>query len=207
LQDSERLAMNLMTDIIQTTAYFPNPRINTLATALGSQTVASVGTLGVGQSILGVSTGTAQGDTVVIRYATASGDGILNWSGGANGTGATATYTSQFIVQANAAGTLQLDCILTIGAAAAVTYPLINNVQRLDIVYGVNSAGTGNNVDSYMTAAQVTANGDWNSVVSVNLKITFVNTLAALPAPGQGTQVGNQFQFQRTISLMNKVGI
>ena len=80
LQDSERMALTLMTDVIQMAGYFPNPTQNTLD---GSLTQA--GTLfAQGQSITGTFSSAVPGDSISVRYMTAGSDGILNCSGLSN---------------------------------------------------------------------------------------------------------------------------
>jgi type IV pilus assembly protein PilW len=203
LQDNERLGMSVMTDVIQTTGYFPNPTQNT---ATGS--LAAAGGMVAGQAITGVDGGGPTGSTITVRYATQPNDGILDCSGSVNQSGAVGQDINTFSVQVNG-GVSQLVCNLTSTSVANQQYVLVNNVSRLDVQYGVNSAGTGNNVDSYMTAAQVTANNDWNNVISVRLTITFLNPLS--PLNGNTLQgLGSQPQFisvKRTIALLGKAGI
>src|SRR5450755_617135 len=71
LQDSERLAMTMMTDVIQAAGYFPDPTQYT-----ASLQIPAAGTMLAGQGMLG-----APGDSITVRYATASGDGIVNCIG------------------------------------------------------------------------------------------------------------------------------
>jgi hypothetical protein len=77
------------------------------------------------------------------------------------------------------------------------------SVTNMTVLYGVNSAGTGNNVDTYMNAAQVTAAGDWNSVISVQVTLTFTNPLYVTAGQGQPLTIS----VQRDISVMSKTGI
>lgn len=199
LLDSERMAMTMVTDIIQSTGYFPNPRTTIAANAMPAFATYS---MAAGQPIYGTGNGGLPGtDTIVARYQTNSGDGILNCSGVANGSGGAQQYINRFYVQVNA-GVSQLMCDLTVGGVTT-PYPLVNNVKGISIQYGVNSAGSGNNVDSYMTATQVSANGDWNNVISALVTLTFVNPITGA---GIGTQPAT-ISFQRTASLMYKVGI
>src|SRR5882724_2024403 len=100
MQDGQRMAMTLMADVIQSAGYFPDPTTNTL----GGTLVAS-GAFANSQAITG-----AAGDTISVRYMTASGDGILNCSGLSNATGGNAIYVNQFAVVAN-----QLRCTLNNG--------------------------------------------------------------------------------------------
>src|ERR1039458_5211994 len=52
LQDSERLAMTMMTDVIQAAGYFPNPTLNTAASVLLAAGSPS-GALAQGQAMIG----------------------------------------------------------------------------------------------------------------------------------------------------------
>jgi type IV pilus assembly protein PilW len=196
LQDSQRLAMSLMTDVVQATGYFPNPVINTLTTLLPA-----VGAMAVGQAMTGTYNAATPGDTITLRYATNPGDGILNCSGGSNTTGAVQTYSNTFSVVVNGAGVSQLVCTMN-----GTVYPLVNNITNLSVLYGVNTAGTGTNVDTYMNATQVQAAGDWGNVVSAQVTLTFLNPLYSAANVGQGAQP--QFlKFQRVIGIMAKTGI
>ena len=205
LQDSERLGMTMMTDIIQQTGYFTNPRLYTLSTALIAQ-----GSIPAGQALYGTGTasGTGTGDMITVRYQTNTGDGILNCTGGSNATGAPKPYANSFSVVVNAAGVSQLVCNMTQGGNAAITVPLVNNVTNLAIYYGVNTSGTGSNVTTYMTGDQINAAGgtNWNNVVSVQVTMTFLNPMYSATNVGQGTQP-QYISFQRTIGIMAMTGI
>ena len=194
LQDNERLAMTMITDIIQAGGYFPNPVVNTAAALLPA-----VGLMAAGQSLIGTSNAAAPGDTITVRFATNPNDGILNCSGGSNTTAVVQAYTNVFSVVVNGAGVSQLVCTMN-----GTAYPLVNNVTQLAILYGVNTAGGGNNVDTYMTAAQVTAANDWNNIVSAKVTLTFLNPLWSAGAAGVGNQT---LTFQRVVGIMAKTGI
>jgi type IV pilus assembly protein PilW len=74
LQDSVRLAMTTLTDVIQTAGYYSSPLYSTPQASLtaGAPFIA-------GQAITGTGafTATAPGDTVSVQYQTVTGDGIL----------------------------------------------------------------------------------------------------------------------------------
>lgn len=208
LQDSERLATTMMTDVIQQTGYFPDPTLNTTTSAFPA-----AAPFAVGQSLYGFTTtsGSNTSDTIKVRYTTATGDKILNCSGGSNATGVNDTYINAFSVILNPAGVYQLVCTLTDSVAATTTaYPLVNNVQSITALYGVNTTGSNGNVDTYMTAAQVSASAaGWNNVISVQVTLTFLNPLygtATQAAAGQ-SNAGQpaSFVIQRNISIMNQV--
>ena len=200
LQDAERLGMTMMTDVIQAAGYYPNPVANVPAALMPA-----AGVMIAGQAMTGTFNAAAPGDTITVRYATANADGILNCSGGSNNTGATQAYTNVFSVIVNAQGISQLVCALTVGGVVT-NYPLVNNVTQIALLYGVNTVGAGNNVDTYMNAAQVTAANDWNNVVSVQITLTFANPLFSAVNQGQGNQP-QTVTFQRVVGVMAKTGI
>jgi type IV pilus assembly protein PilW len=188
LQDSERLAMTMMTGVIQQSGYFPDPTLNSPASALPA-----AGGFAAGQGLTG-----ATGDTITARYTTAPGDGILNCSGTSNpvGSGANATYSNQFGVVVTG-GVSQLICT----DQNNVAYPLVNGVTNLSVLYGVNTSASGTNVDTYMTAAQVTAATAWNNVISVKVTLTFTNPLYVAANPqGQPPTIA----VQRYITIMRQ---
>ena len=165
LQDSERLAMSMMTGVIQQSGYFPDPTLNSPSTALPAS-----GSFASGQGLTGSTT--AGSDTIIARYTTATGDGILNCKGTSNTSGANATYVNAFSIVVTA-GLSQLVCT----DENNVVYPLVNGVTNLSVLYGVNTTASGTNVDTYMTAAQVTAATAWNNVISAKITLTFTNPL------------------------------
>jgi hypothetical protein len=85
-----------------------------------------------------------------------------------------------------------------------IQYNLVNGVTNLTVLYGVNTgAGTsGNNVDTYMTAADVDATGLWGSVISTLVKLTFTNPLYVAGQPANQPTVN----LQRVIGVMNQAG-
>lgn len=193
LQDAERMALTMMSDVIEAAGYFPNPSSNTLT---GSLTAA--GSFAAGQAVYGTYSAAAPGDTVSIRYMTANGDGILNCSGLSNTSGGNVLYTNTFQVVAG-----QLVCTMN-----GTNYTLVgggNNftVTNLSVLYGVkaNAAAAGNSVDTYMTADWVTNKGLWDNVISALIKLTFTNPMY--------TASNGQPQYltiQRVVTIMNQAG-
>ena len=165
LQDSERLAMSMMAGVVQQSGYFPDPTLNSPSTALPAS-----GSFASGQGLTGSTT--AGSDTIIARYTTATGDGILTCQGSSNTTGANATYVNAFSIVVTG-GLSQLVCTDENNAV----YPLVNGVTNLSVLYGVNTTASGTNVDTYMTAAQVTAATAWNNVISAKITLTFTNPL------------------------------
>jgi type IV pilus assembly protein PilW len=185
LQDNQRMAMTLIADIVQAAGYFPNPTANTLTDALPE-----AGSMLAGQSLIGTSGD--DGDTLTVRFATTSGDTIINCIGGTNPDIPLHSYVNTFSVDAEG----RLLCSLN-GAAAA---PLVNGVKKMEVWYGVktNLAVDDNNVDTYLRAAELEA-ADWANVISVRVQLTF--DASGVAGPGQTVQ------FTRIIGVMNKTGV
>lgn len=197
LQDGERLAMSMMTDVIEHSGYFPNPTLNTATSALS----AVPGTFVAGQSVTGA-TGTPTGDTITVRFRTLQNDGnLFNCAGQSNIANPNPhTFVNKFSVETLPNSTIpQLICTPETG----VRYPLVSNVQSMAVAYGVGTAGAVGNVDTYMTADQVTAAAAWSKVISVRVTLDFANPVYDLTNPqGQPPTV----QIQRYITLMNASG-
>jgi type IV pilus assembly protein PilW len=204
LQDNERMALTMITDVIQSAGYYPNyPTQNTLAAAL-----IAAGPFAAGQSISGSAIG-ASGDQFQVRYMTAGGDNILNCSGQSNPIGGPNTvYVNSFQVT-----TGQLQCTLTnITTNTTTLYTLVGgfpgsglDIVRMNILYGVksNAAAIGNSVDTYMTAAQINATPAlWSNIISVQVKLTFTNPLYASNPTSQPQTVS----VQRVIGVMSQTG-
>jgi type IV pilus assembly protein PilW len=198
LQDSERLALNMITDIVQTAGYFPDPTTYTAQSTMPAITTPV--TMASGQYAMGTEGSAAPalgGDVIYIRFATKPSDGILNCAGTSNSTGATAAYLNKFSVNntgVNNSG--QLVCNMN-----GTDYPLVNNVQNMQVTYGINSAGTGTNVDEYLNAASMA--GNWNKVISVIITLTFNNPLYVTANAGQPQYL----TITRNITVMNQVGL
>jgi type IV pilus assembly protein PilW len=200
LQDNERIAMSMMSDVIQSAGYFSNPIANTVTSVF--QPVAP---FAQGQLISGVYNAAPPGDQISIRYwtdtaAVPTDVQILNCSGAGNNTGGQLMMVNTFQIIGG-----QLVCTMN-----GVKYPLVgsptNNltVTNMSILYGVkdNAGAVGNNVDTYMNANQVTAAGDWNNIISVMVILTFNNPLFGPNNPAQPPTVS----LQRVIGVMNQTG-
>lgn len=201
LHDSERMAMSLMADVIQSAGYFPDPTSNTSGLLVAGPAPAPAPAFVAGQAITGVAGTTPPGASITVRYVTAPNDGILNCSGTSNTSAANTIYTNTFKVVGG-----QLVCVmngtqynLVSGIGNTTTVAGITNMK---VLYGVkaNPALPGNNVDTYLTADLMTAT-NWNSVISVVITLTFTNPLYTGTAPQPAS-----FDVTRTISVMNQVG-
>jgi type IV pilus assembly protein PilW len=198
MQDSQRMAMTLMADVIQSAGYFPDPTTNTLSGTLVASS--AFGAFANSQAITGLYNATAQGDTISVRYMTAPQDGILNCSGLSNLNaigGANILYVNQFAVVAGVPSG-QLVCTMN-----GTAYTLVNGVTNLSVLYGVktNLAATGNNVDTYLNASQLSA-ANWQNVISVLIKLTFTNPLYTQANLGQAPTI----TIQRVVDVMNQTG-
>jgi hypothetical protein len=71
----------------------------------------------------------------------------------------------------------------------------------MQIYYGVKTNGTTTNaIDTYLDANSMTA-AYWPDVMSVKIRVTFVNPLQG--QPGQPATI----QFERVMSVMQKTGV
>lgn len=194
-QDQQRFAMAVVTSVIEAGGYYPSPVTETQASALpvtGSFTTA-------GQAFWGTGTaGAAPGDTLYIRFRTASGDGVINCSGGANTTGAEHTYTNEFSIVAG-----QLACALSVdGGAFTAAVPLVPGITNLQVYYGVKRLASANDygVDTYVPASFMNGT-DWSQVSAVRVILTFTN-----PLKGQPGQPNATLQFERVVEVMARAG-
>jgi type IV pilus assembly protein PilW len=202
LQDQQRFAMTVLTDVIQAGGYFPDPLGMTPGSALPA-----AGAYQVAQAFTGTQGAT---DSIGVRYRTNNGDGVILCDGSSNTAvpPGSQLYTNVFtVVPPVGAVPGQLQCTLTIGAAANAPLTLVTGVQGLTIYYGVkrNPAVVDYNVDTYLTANQMLLAGpngnDWLNISSVRIVLTFTNPLAG--QPGQpGTIV-----FERVIEVMARAGV
>jgi type IV pilus assembly protein PilW len=204
LQDQQRFAMTVITDVIQAAGYFPNATSYTDATSL-----TALAPFGQGQAFAGSHPGGAASDTLGVRYRTAIGDGVILCDGSTNTTVAPDNlYANQFTVvppatppTAAAPGTLY--CQLNNNAPLA----LVTGIQSMTIYYGVkrDAATDDYNVDTYLTADQMDPAGplgsDWANVSSVRVVLSFVNPL--YPQPGQQQYI----QFERVVEVMGRAGV
>jgi len=203
LQDQQRFAMTVLTDVIQAGGYFPDPLGMTPSSALPA-----AGAYQVGQAFTG-NQNAGQPDSIGVRYVTRNGDGVILCDGSTNtGPGVNLLYTNVFTVIPPTPGVPgQLLCTLTIGAAANAPLTLVTGVQGLAIYYGVkrNPAVVDYNVDTYLTASQMLLAGpngnDWLNISAVRVVLQFNNPL--FPQPGQPQFI----TFERVIEVMARAGV
>jgi type IV pilus assembly protein PilW len=205
LQDSERMAMTLIADVIESTGYFPlpPPLSNTAISSFPGGAAPVSGTFAAGQAIIGTGhyTDAAPGNTITVRYLTSGADNVINCTGNTSSVGA-ATFVNTFSIDANG----NLDCSLIINGTAQPVVQLISGLNSMQIYYGVqtNAGVSTNSIDTYLDAASMTPTY-WSNVKSVQVTLTFVNPLYL--QPGQ-TNAAQQFiTFTRVIDVMNKNGV
>jgi type IV pilus assembly protein PilW len=207
VQDSQRLAVAMLTTSVQSSGYFIDLTQNTAAVALPASTSANPnGTFFVaGQIISGTSGTSGASDTVDVRYQTESGDGLMNCQGVSNTaptpapTPATPTPTKVRIIWVNSFAvnaSNELTCAVNGGAAV----PLVSNVASMTILYGVDTNSDGN-VDTYLNASAVTAAGRWDRVQTAQFRLSFVNLMDSRP----GAVVALPQLWIQTISLQNNI--
>jgi len=202
LQDQQRFAMTVLTDVIQAGGYFPDPLGMTPGSALPA-----AGAYQVGQAFTGTQGAT---DSIGVRYRTANGDGVILCDGSSNTAAPPGSqlYTNVFTVVPPAGAVPgQLVCTLTIGAAANAPLTLVTGVQGITIYYGVkrNAAIVDYNVDTYFTANQMLLAGpngnDWLNISAVRVVLQFNNPLFGQPGQAQF------ITFERVIEVMARAGV
>jgi type IV pilus assembly protein PilW len=199
LQDSERLALTMLTTTIQSAGYFVDPLVTTATTALPGATVTRAdGTKSVfaaGQAIVGDGDGTGAGsssDTLAVQYQTAQNDGLMNCQGGTNTTTPRLVSFNSFAINANN----ELTC--TVGSGSPEV--LAGNVYQMAVLYGVDTDGDGS-MDTYMPATGVAAGDLWANVYTAQVTLTFLDAIKSRP----GAPVKMSTSVVQTIGLMNRL--
>lgn len=199
LQNNERIAMTLMTDVIQQAGYYPDVQTSTLESAFPAApalpTAPAPAFTQPGQFIVGQTAATAFGDSITVRY---QADGtVLNCLGQSKDATAAA---HEYTFSVNASG--QLAC--SVDGSSPV--PLVGNVRNIQVLYGIDAVATSpyssTAVNAYVSANEMTA-VNWTNVRSVKLALTFVNPLAG--QPGQATAPA--ITFTRVVGVMARNGV
>ncbi len=202
LQDEQRMAMSLLTDVIQNAGYFdPNTITSAVALpALAATGLATASALTASQGLSG--SDAAAGDMILVRYATngtgsAAPDGIENCNGGTNATAL--TYINTFYISSNS-----LYC--STDGTNTTGIPLVAGVENMQIYYGVSTTAATNNVDTYMTATQVQGSTlGWAAVTSVRVTLTFLNPLWG--QAGYSATANQYVYFTRVIPIQGRTGV
>jgi len=198
LQDSERLALTMLTTTIQSAGYFVDPTKTTAASSLPAVTVTradkTTSSFSAGQAIVGAGDGTGAGtnsDTLAVQYQTAQNDGLMNCQGGTNTTTPLLVSVNSFAINSNN----ELTCTVSTGSPEV----LAGNVYQMSVLYGVDTDLDGN-MDTYMTASAVTAANAWANVYTAQISLTFLDVTKSKP----GAPVKMPNSVVQTVSLMNR---
>jgi type IV pilus assembly protein PilW len=220
LQDDERVAMSLLTNVIEHAGYAPE------ANASGQTLMIADGTYAyAGQAFIG-SLNAPYGEKVIVRSVLGATDGSLDCLGKANATGADQVYKATLSVGLDSSdNSVKLYCSSNNGVTAE---PLVGNIVSITFQYAVNSTsatsttvatGVGPNTessnvtgygcpaDTYIPTASMSA-ADWTNVCAVKVALIFTNPLyqpagQPNPTPGQPAYV----TFERVIGVLNRAGV
>jgi type IV pilus assembly protein PilW len=216
LQDEERFALTVITDVVQNGGYFPDPTLWMPTTSLTQDAPSPSGNWEAGQDFNGTSGAPAPGagDTLSVRYRTNLNDGVTLCDGSTNtANGPSFAYINTFtVVQAAPPAIGGLYCQVNNGGASAAApgVMIVPNVVSMKIYYGVkrDTAFADYNVDTYLTAANMCSTvfapcgtDDWNNISSVRVVLWFANPLAG--QPGQAATI----VFERVIEVMGRGGV
>jgi type IV pilus assembly protein PilW len=221
LQDNERIAMTLITNIVQQAGYFPYPTApenQSLSSFIAEAPLGGV-TLPAAQALADQYNAAAPGDAFAVRFFVPQPDPnktIIDCAGQSNiATSTNFSFTNVFLVAQDANGTWWLQCQTrtdnngTLGTALTVN--LIPNVTQISVLYGVGSstAGDDNSVVQYLNAGQMNST-NWANVTALRITLTFL-----LPVYGTtGGQMTNcatttpcSTTFTRVIPIMSRAGV
>jgi type IV pilus assembly protein PilW len=235
LEDEERLAMTILTDIVQSGGYFPDPVAEDVTGALPPDSGNYTYT-GGGQVFYGTTVSATSSDTMMVRFKAGPSDPVINCNGGQNTSASSIIYVNYFLLTTNAQGVSQLGCAVgpdstTVTATATPVMGLVNNVVGLKFSYALNTTGatgltpptsvasggnTANNkcpADTYKTTANMVMDStipeyDWTNVCAVKVTLTFTNPL--YQPPGQPNPTPGQLQtitFERVIAVRGTSGM
>jgi type IV pilus assembly protein PilW len=202
LQDNERMAMQLITDVVQSTGYFVNPLTSSAVAAFPIATYGTASFTFAGQGLVGT---TPSSDVITSRYQTNGSDNVINCTGNTNTTATPAapvTWANQFSIT-TVGGISYLTCQVWANGVTTAAVPLIPNITAMSISYGVTTGqgSASNSVDTYLAASAMTS-AYWGQVRSVMVTLTFPN-----PMFGQPGQTAATVTFTRVIDVMNKNGV
>ena len=220
LQDDERVAMSMLTNVIEHAGYAPEASGSGQSLMVADSTYAYTGQAFVG------GLNAPYGEKVVVRSVLGASDGSLDCLGKANSTGSDQVYkaTINIAVDSND-NAVKLYCSSNNGVTAE---PLVGNIASITFQYAVNSTsstssttatavgpntessnatGYGCPADTYIPTASMSA-ADWTNVCAVKVALIFNNPLyqpAGQPNPTPGQQP--YVTFERVIGVLNRSGI
>lgn len=203
-QDNQRIAIVMLTNVVQIAGYYYNPiaqtAINALPTLLTANADTSTFTAGTGITGVGTATGItpATSDSVNLYFLSSGSDNMYNCQGGLAAAGTVTAFVNSFSINSNN----QLQCTVTTIVGNVVTGPstplmLANGVQSMNILYGVDITGAGT-VSSYLTGNAVQAANLWANVRTVQIRLNFIDPNVVNPA----TTLTSTTPWIQTINLM-----
>ncbi|HEY6454451.1 MAG TPA: PilW family protein [Steroidobacteraceae bacterium] len=211
LQDNQRIAMTLITNVVQQAGYF-DP-IATVQNSFASETIASLA-VPPGPGLYGTYNAMAPGDTVVARFFAPLNDTthtVIDCAGQSNVGGPGGVWYTNLFQVAQVGGTWWLQCQSQTSGAAGPLVNLIPNVTNMSVLYAVASGATGDDysVVQYLNATQVGASNNWLNVTAIKVTLTFLvpvygttgGQMQPSSAPGGTTTI------QRVIPVMSRVGV
>lgn len=220
LQDNERVATDIINDVVQSAGNFPTSASGVQPTSFFpavNVAVQGIPTAGLsipfslGQIMAGLDTGSAQGAVVAIRYATSGNDNLVGCDGNPS-TGAPVTWINIFSVDSNNNVQCQLYTMdSTTGAILkpSTTTTLVSGVTSITINYGLttNISGGFSAPDVYLSATQVLAlpaadvpalccgiTDNFANTKTVQMTLLFTNPLFGQPSQPATVQVTRVFQ-------------
>lgn len=206
LEDEERFAMTVITEAVESAGYYPdptnyappNPSVPTAGNvllAVSSSTQGATIAFAGGQSITGIYQSASPNDSIATRFVAGPAASVDLCTGSPTTSGV--EYTTYLYVSNG-----YLYCELSnAGTWAPSPVQLVSGIQNMQIMYGVNTSGASNdNVQTYLYASDVTADGYWSNVSSVKVTLTVKNPIAS--EAGQQQTVN----FTRVISVMGRMG-
>ncbi len=199
LQDKERLALTLLTNTVQAAGYFPNPTTNIPGDFFVAAANPTFGNFAALQTVMGAvaSTSPAASESLSLRFVHTNG--LSNCRGDSPPPlplppALLAPVTNIFRVNTTVTPNV-LECSIDNGANWST---LINDVNNMTVLYGVDDTSTGS-VTRYVGIAAMTP-VLWPRVQSVRITLRFTN-----PFRPPGTPVTtNTLDTVQTISLMNR---
>jgi type IV pilus assembly protein PilW len=194
LQDQQRMSMTMLTDVIQQAGYYPGAYTTPAATALPATALFTT----AGQYITGSVNTATYGDQISVRYQGDTTGSVLDCLGSVIPNGTTREMTFKVTQVNNEPKGLYCS---TDGGTTFV--PLIPNVTKMTVTYGVDSSAT-TSTNAYLTAAQVGAGTFWSNVLSVKVALLFGNPLYG--QPGQTDPAKQNLPFNRVIAVLSKTG-
>jgi type IV pilus assembly protein PilW len=226
LEDNERLAMTLISQVVQSTGYISDPTVTGSAPQVAFTGAAPFSN--PGQAISGATDGSGN-DNISVVFNTQSGDPNINCLGGTNTSGGGQTPLNTLSIQLSGNASANggyLQCQLNGGAQI----PLVTGIQGMHVWYGVvtnaalvltapsatapNTCGTlpniqstaWNNVDTYIATASMTPQ-NWCNVTSALIELVFTNPLYQPVAGGPVTPGQNPtVTFEWIVDLMSRAG-